>query len=85
MRQAKAVPLHGDIKERSFSVELKSKENLKELSMTNGGAEAVLVEGTIGLLERAEFAEGIVLEVVGSKGVLRINIGENEIKRARGT
>ena len=85
MKQAKAVTPHGDFKERSFSVELSSKANLKELSMMNCGAEAVLVEGTIGILERAEFAEGIVLEVVGSKGVLRINIGENEIKRARGT
>jgi hypothetical protein len=68
-------------KERSFSVELKSKANLKNVTMTNGGQENVLIEGTIGELLRAEFAEGIILEIVGSNGVLRINLTEKEIQR----
>jgi len=68
-------------KERFFSVELKSKDSLKNVTMTNGGQENVLVEGTIGELQRAEFAEGIILEIVGSNGVLRINLTEKEIQR----
>ena len=67
-------------KERFFSVELKSKVNLKNITLTNGGHENVLVEGTIGELLRAEFAEGVILEVVGDKGVLRINLCQDEIK-----
>ena len=67
--------------ERFFSVELKSKANLKNVSLTNGGQENVLVEGTIGELQRAEFREGIILEVVGDKGVLRINLSLEEIKQ----
>jgi hypothetical protein len=66
--------------ERFFSVELKSKVNLKNITMTNGSRENVLVEGSIGELQRAEFSEGIILEVVGDKGVLRINLSQDDIK-----
>jgi hypothetical protein len=68
-------------KERFFSVELKSKVSLKNVTLNNGNHENVLVEGTIGELQRAEFSEGIVLEVVGDKGILRINLTPDEIKQ----
>jgi hypothetical protein len=68
-------------KERVFSVELKSKRNLKSVTLTNGSSDSVLVEGTIGELVHATFAEGIILEVVGKNGVLRIDLGEDEIKK----
>jgi len=68
-------------KERVFSVELKSKRNLKNITLTNGSSDSVLVEGTIGELVQATFAEGIILEVVGKKGTLRIDLGEDEIKK----
>ena len=69
-----------DENERFFSVELKSKVNLKNITLTNGGQENVLVEGSIGELLRAEFSEDVVLEVVGDKGVLRINLSPDDIK-----
>jgi hypothetical protein len=69
------------IKERFFSVELKSKVNLKNVTLTNGSHENVLVEGTIGQLQRAEFVEDVILEVVGDKGVFRINLCQDEIKK----
>ena len=68
-------------KERVFSVELKSKSHLKTVTLTNGSNKSVLVEGTIGELVQATFAEGIILEVVGKKGVLTIDLGEEEIKK----
>lgn len=68
-------------KERVFSVELKSKRHLKNVTLTNGSSDSVLVEGTIGELVQATFAEGVILEVVGKKGVLRIDLGEDEIKK----
>jgi hypothetical protein len=68
-------------KERFFSIELQSKANLKNVTLSNGGSqENVLIEGTIGQLRRATFVDGIVLEVVCDKGVLRINITQDEIK-----
>ncbi len=68
-------------KERVFSVELKSKSHLKNVSLTNGSSDSVLVEGTIGKLVQATFEEDIILEVVGKKGVLRIDLREDEIKK----
>ena len=68
-------------KERVFSVELKSKRHLKNVTLTNGSSDSVLIEGTIGKLVRATFTEGIILEVIGKKGVLRIDLGEGEIKK----
>jgi hypothetical protein len=68
-------------KERFFSVELHSKVSLKNITLSNGNHDNVLVEGTIGELQRAEFTEGIVLEVVGNKGILRINLTPDEIKQ----
>lgn len=67
--------------ERFFSVELKSRGNLKNVVLANGDQENVLVEGSIGELLRAEFCEGVILEVVGDKGVLRINLSLNDIKQ----
>jgi hypothetical protein len=68
-------------KERSFSVELKSKANLKNITLNTDIQENAVIEGTIGKLEHAGFVEDTVLEVQGIKGVLRIDINENEIKR----
>ena len=68
-------------KERVFSIELKSKRNLKNVTLTNGTSDSVLVEGTIGELVQATFAEGIILEIVGKNGILRVDLGEDEIKK----
>jgi hypothetical protein len=66
-------------KDRLFSVELKSKANLRSLTIASNSAEEVLVEGVLGELERARFAEGIILEVVCSNGTIRIDLREDEI------
>ncbi|HUK84235.1 MAG TPA: hypothetical protein VLU95_00080 [Candidatus Acidoferrum sp.] len=66
-------------RERVFSVELNSKRNLKNVTLTNGSSDTVLVEGTIGELLHATFKEGLILEVKGKNGVLRVDLGENEI------
>lgn len=63
------IKMNEKTKERFFSVELKSKVNLKNVTLTNGTHENVLVEGSLGQLVHAGFAEGVILEVVGSLGV----------------
>jgi hypothetical protein len=68
-------------KERFFSVELKSKVNLKNVTVRDSSQENVLVEGTLGKLEHAEFDDGVVLEVFGDKGVLRVNLTIDDIKK----
>jgi len=68
-------------RERVFTVELKSKRNLKNVTLINGSSDSVLVEGTIGELVQATFAEGVILEIVGKNGILRIDLGEDEIQK----
>ena len=68
-------------KERIFSVELKSKRNLKNINLTNDSNDSVLLEGSIGELMQATFAEGVILEVVGKNGILRIDLREEEIRK----
>jgi len=73
-------------KERSFSVDLKSTVNLRHVAFNSDSREHALIEGSIGELEHAEFFEDMVLEIQGRKGVLRIDISENEItKKGAGT
>ena len=67
--------------ERVFSVELKSKSHLKNINLTNGGSDAFFIEGTLGQLQHAWFEEGIILEIVGQNGVLRVNLEEHEIQK----
>ena len=73
----------GNTKERVFTVELKSRKNLKNITLANGAGDAVLVEGSIGELVQANFKEGIILEVIGRDGTLRIDLEENEISKSR--
>lgn len=69
-------------KERVFSVELKSKRNLKNMTLTNGSSDTVLIEGAIGELVHATFKEGVILEVIGKNGTLRIDLREDEIQKS---
>ncbi len=66
--------------ESSFSIELKSKEYLKSINVANGISDSVVVEGTIGQLLHAEFVECVMLEVVGQKGTLRLDLSPEQIK-----
>jgi hypothetical protein len=68
-------------KKRVFSVELKSVRSLKSVSIANGPSDSVLVEGTIGELVQATFAEGIMLEAIGKEGILRMDLREDEIRK----
>ena len=66
--------------ERFFSVELKSRADLTNITLANGTKDNVLVEGTIGELVKAVFVENMILEIVGKKGTLRINLKAKELK-----
>ena len=69
-------------KEAGFSIELQSKEYLKTMKMANGKSECVLVEGTLGNLTQTRFDEDIVLEIIGTKGTLRVDLTQEQLKAA---
>jgi hypothetical protein len=66
--------------ERVFSIELSSGSDLRKVNVPNG-SQRVMMEGTIGSLRRAEFIEDSVLELVGTKGVLRVDLSKLDLAR----
>jgi len=68
-------------KDRVFTVELNSKSDVKSLIVQNG-AKHVVVEGTIGTLKHAEFVEDTILELTGTKGVLRVDLAREDLAKA---
>ena len=70
-----------------FSIELKSKEYVKSLALQNAESSSVLIEGFLGKLENLNFTEGVMLEINGANGSLRMDFSEKELARllAKGT
>ena len=75
------TPTSKKAEEHMFSIELKSKEHVKSLSLQNTESGNVLIEGFLGKLENLSFAEGIMLEINGSNGCLRMDFSKKELKR----
>ncbi|MCX6649830.1 MAG: hypothetical protein NTV61_10665 [Candidatus Bathyarchaeota archaeon] len=63
-----------------FSIELKSKECLRSLSLPSESKDSVLIEGFIGTLRNLSLTEGVMLEIEGSSGVMRVELSEKELE-----
>jgi len=72
---------HKKVDERMFSIELKSKEHIKRVALPNEDGGNVLIEGFLGQLQHLSFTEGIMLEIQGTNGTLRMDLSEKELKR----
>ncbi|MHA1594139.1 MAG: hypothetical protein ACTSXX_05280 [Candidatus Baldrarchaeia archaeon] len=66
--------------EHSFSVQLKSKDHVTNMSMSEKSGEAVLLEGVLGELEGLEVLEEAVLRITGTNGTLMIDLTEDELR-----
>jgi hypothetical protein len=64
-----------------FSVEMKSKAHVRSISISNETPDRVLFEGDLGELEGVVLIGGIMLEVRGSNGVLRVELGLKETEK----
>ena len=67
------------VDEHTFSIEMKSKSDLKNVSISDKSAEPVLIQGELGRLDEVYFLEGVTLEFWGSKGTLRLDISKEEL------
>lgn len=65
----------------AFSIELRSKEFLRNVMISNSAEERVFVEGFLGELKEVNLVEGAMLELKGSNGVLRIDLKEEEFAK----
>lgn len=69
--------------ERAFEIELNPGGHLKKVNVPNG-AGGLLMEGTLGSLEKAMFVEDSVLELVGTAGTLRVDLSMEDLKHGSG-
>ena len=67
--------------EHSFSVEMKSKRHVKNISISEEAHDRVLFEGNLGELVELSLVEDDVLEFIGVNGVLRIDLTEERIRK----
>ncbi len=62
-------------------MELKSKEHVKHLSLSDEGRERVLVEGVLGELEDIDIVEEAIFQLKGANGSLTLDLTGEEISR----
>ncbi len=67
--------------EHGFSIEMKSKKYVKNMSISDEAHGRVLFEGNLGELQELSFVEGDVLEFTGIFGVLRVNIPKAQFRK----
>ena len=65
--------------EHGFSVEMKSKEYVKTISMNDGGRDGVLFEGVLGELVELGVMDEAVLLIQGANGTVRVDMTEDEL------
>jgi hypothetical protein len=70
-------------KERVFTAELSSRNDVKNVIVTNG-VQSIVIEGTIGILKHAEFVENTILELTGTRGVLRVDLAREDLVKLCG-
>ena len=67
------------IEEHSFSVEMKSEQCVKRMSFLDKENGKVFFEGFLGELTGVSMVEGLMLEIEGVNGVLRVDITQKEM------
>lgn len=65
----------------TFSAVLESKKQVKNITLTDDVHQKVFFEADIGQLEQVKFTEGLLLEVIGTKGVLRIDLPVETLRK----
>ena len=57
---------------------MKSKAYVRSISISSEAPDKVLFEGEFGEMEEVSYVGGIMLEVRGANGVLRVELGQSE-------
>lgn len=64
-----------------FSIELVSRDHVKCLVLPTENDAKVLIEGFLGDIEALGIIEGVMLEINGSNGTLKMDLSEDEISK----
>jgi hypothetical protein len=69
-----------DPAKHAYSIEMKSRDNIKRISISENSRDPIIFEGELGDIEGLSLIEGQMLEVRGVNGILRIDMTEEEFK-----
>jgi len=69
-----------DRNEHSFSIEMGSKGDLSHVSITDE-SDGVLIKGKLGEIVEISHPEGLMVEIVGDLGVLRLDLSMEELDK----
>jgi len=67
--------------EHSFSIEMGSRADLNHISLTDKSSESVLIKGKLGEIVDISHPEGLMIEIVGNLGVLRLDLSKEELEK----
>ena len=67
-------------RENTFSIEMESKNSLKNIKISEGTQDSVLIEGSLGTLQEVVLHEDALLEVSGTQGTLRIDMNRQALE-----
>jgi hypothetical protein len=65
--------------DHTFTAEMRSKKQVKSISISDETPDRVLYEGNLGALQDLSHVEGDVLEIIGVNGVLRVNLTKKTV------
>jgi predicted RNA-binding protein associated with RNAse of E/G family len=68
--------------EHTFTIELKSKEYVNNISISDHTHDLVLFEGNLGKLIELSLVESDVLEIAGANGILRVTATMEQLDKA---
>ena len=68
------------VEEHSFSIEMKTKRFVRRISLSDKENDLVVFEGYLGELRNVSMVEGVMLEILGNHGVLRLDITQQEFE-----
>ena len=68
--------------EHAFSIVMSSRDQVKNIKVSDDRNDCVVFEGALGEFMSIEMVDGVLLEINGVNGVLRIDMSEEEFSRA---
>lgn len=66
--------------DHAFSIELKSEDDIKMVVCSKDSEVTVLLESSLGELEKITFIEGRMLKIKGTNGILRMDLRVEELR-----
>ena len=72
-----------DVGKHCFSIELFSRDQLSCITLPQRREDHVLIDGALGELQEINIVEHVMLEILCTRGILRMDLTEGEFRRAR--